>query len=73
MMNDSDPRVQEDKFLKAPAIFPNNDIKYEVTRIVLASLQLRMGRLSHGLQLETAPAVLCYQISLTSYLRSWNV
>ena len=27
-----DPRVREDKFITAPAIFPNNDIKYEVTK-----------------------------------------
>ena len=29
----SDSRVAEPKFLKAPAIFPNNDIKYHVNKL----------------------------------------
>ena len=32
MADGNDPRVREDKFAAAPAIFPNNDIKYDVTK-----------------------------------------
>ena len=32
LTDQSDPRVREEKFVTAPAIFPNNDIKYEVTK-----------------------------------------
>ena len=32
MMNESDPTVHDDKFLKSPAFSPNNDLKYEVTK-----------------------------------------
>ena len=28
--DDKDPRFQLDKFENAPAVFPNNDLKYEV-------------------------------------------
>ena len=29
----SDPRFKETKFVDAPAIFPNNDIKYATTKL----------------------------------------
>ena len=28
--NSHDPRFPEEKFVRAPAVFPNNDVKYEV-------------------------------------------
>ena len=31
--NDEDPRFQSEKFEVAPAVFPNNDIKYEVNKL----------------------------------------
>eukprot|EP00973_Karenia_brevis_P049129 6813999-Karenia_brevis.AAC.1 len=54
MMNEDDPRVQEDEFLTEPAIFPNKNIKYEVTKT-----RARIFAAASGQAVTWAPARDC--------------
>ena len=33
VLDNSDPRLHDARFLAAPAIFPNNDVKYDVNKL----------------------------------------